>query len=99
MPRKCLVEKEERCNPVRLERKQVRGERQKYIFYFYSLFVGNVICFILNGYRKRAVCRKHKVEPGNWSFDPSGALLQPSPFLISPPAFLSQLFSCQYLKS
>ena len=96
MPRKCLVEKEERCNPVRLERKQ--GERQKYIFYFYSLFVGNVICFILNGYRKRAVCRKHKVEPGNWSFDPSG-LLQLSPFPDFPLSFFISTLGCQYLKS
>ena len=42
------------------------------------IFEGNQIFFILNGYRKRAVCRKHKVESGNWSFDPSGALLQPA---------------------
>ena len=55
------------------------------------IFEGNQIFFILNGYRKRAVCRKHKVESGNWSFDPSGALLQPSLFLISLPPFLSQL--------
>ena len=88
MPRKCLVEKEERCNPVRLERKQ--GERQKYIFYFYSLFVGNVICFILNGYRKRAVCRKHKVEAGNWSFDPNqGSCNQPFSILISSQLFIN----------
>ena len=43
---------------------------------------------ILNGYRKRAVCRKHKVEAGNWSFDPNqGSCNQPFSILIS-----SQLF-------
>ena len=104
MPRKCLVEKEERCNPVRLERKQ--GERQKYIFYFYSLFVGNVICFILNGYRKRAVCRKHKVEAGNWSFDPNqGSCNQPFSILISSQLFIpiykypKHIFEYKYILS
>ena len=54
---------------------------------------------ILNGYRKRAVCRKHKVEPGNWSFDPTGALLQPAAFqiLISAP-FLSQFSGCRNIQ-
>ena len=62
-------------------------------------FWGKSDFLILNGYRKRAVCRKHKVEPGNWSFDPTGALLQPAAFqiLISAP-FLSQFSGCRNIQ-
>ena len=62
-------------------------------------FPENRMILILNGYRKRAVCRKHKVEPGNWSFDPTGALLQPAAFqiLISAP-FLSQFSGCRNIQ-
>ena len=53
-------------------------------------FPEDLMVLILNGYRKRAVCRKHKVEAGNWSFDPNqGSCNQPFSILISSQLFIN----------
>ena len=115
IPRKCKCWKEDggiakrrRSQSQKKERYQACkwrlarfGKRLKKSFPWIC-FWGKSDFLILNGYRKRVVCRKHKVEPGNWSFDPTGALatsLSNSDFL---PAFYLNFYTrpaCQYLNS